>query len=162
MTDQPQPQGQKKLASAIGGAGAAAMLVAAVASYEGKSNNPYHDKLADGLLTVCYGETNVRMQHYTDAECRDMLAGSLAGYVDEVRKVNPDLIGPQLVAATSLEYNIGPAAYRRSSVARLFNQHRDKDACNAFLRFSYAGGRQVPGLLARRQKERAICLTGVS
>ena len=157
MTD--QPTGNRKLQGAIGGASAAAMLVAVMASFEGRRDDPYQDLI--GKWTVCYGETNVAMRHYSPAECKDMLAGSLTQYVVEVRKVNPDLAGPQLVAATSLEYNIGVGAYRRSSVARLFNAHRDRDACNAFVRYSFAGGHQVPGLLRRREDERRICLTGV-
>lgn len=159
MTDQPQPNGQMRLQKAVGGAGLAALLVTAVATFEGKRDDPYQDLI--GKWTVCYGETNVPMKHYTDAQCRDMLAGSLAQYVDEVRRVDPDLTGPQLVAATSLEYNIGAGAYARSSVARDFRTGHTRDACNAFVRFSYAGGRQIAGLLKRREDERKICLTGV-
>lgn len=150
---------RSKLTKAVGGASIAALLIGVVAKFEGKSNDPYADLI--GKATVCYGETNVQMRRYSDAECQDMLAGSLADYAQSVKAVNPTLSGPQLVAATSLTYNIGTRAYARSNVARLFKIGRTRDACNAFLRFSYAGSKQVPGLLKRREEERRICLTGV-
>ena len=108
-------------------------------------------------------ETRVAMRHYSDAECRDMLADGLADFAGPVLTRNPELAGhdAQLAAAVSLAYNIGPAAYRKSSVARAFSAGQWRSACDAFLKWSYAGGRQVTGLLKRRQSERAICLRGL-
>lgn len=162
MATKPPEKGNKRLAATMGSAGAAAMLIAAVAAYEGKRNDPYLDLV--NRATVCYGETRVQMRRYSDAECKDMLADGLADFAGPVLARNPELRGhdPQLVAATSLAYNIGNAAYAKSSVARLFSQRRWREACDAFLRWSYAGGKQVPGLLRRRQDERAICLRGLS
>lgn len=143
------------------GAGAAALLIGMVASWEGKSNDPYRDIV--GVMTVCYGETNVAMRRYTDAECKAMLGDSLVTYARPVLARNPELAGhdPQLAAATSLAYNIGAANYRGSSVARLFSARRWKDACNAFLAWRFAGGKEVRGLLNRRRSERDMCLRGL-
>lgn len=156
----PGERGRGKLAATVG-IGAAALLVAVVGRFEGKRNDPYRDIV--GVWTVCYGETNVAMRHYSDAECRAMLENSLADYAGPVLARNPELKGhdPQLAAAVSLAYNIGPANYRKSSVARLFSAGQWQAACDAFLRWSYAGGRQVKGLLRRRQSERAMCLRGL-
>lgn len=92
-----------------------------------------------------------------------MLADGLADFAGPVLVVNPELRGHdnQLVAAVSLAYNIGPVAYRRSTVARKFRAGDWRGACNAFLSWSYAGGKQVKGLLNRRQAERRVCLTGL-
>lgn len=158
---QPMEQpGKGKLAVMIGGAAAAA-LVGLVAQWEGKENNPYRDIV--GVWTVCYGETNVAMRRYSDAECSDMLGDSLTKYAGPVLERNPELRGHdnQLVAATSLAYNIGPAAYRRSTVAKRFTAGNWRGACDAMLAWSYAGGRQIKGLLNRRKAERAICLKGL-
>ena len=151
--------GRAKLAAIVGTA--AAGLIAVASQWEGKRNDPYQDIV--GVWTVCYGETNTTMRRYSDDECKDMLAGSLAGYAEAVLRRNPELRGhdPQVIAATSLAYNIGPAAYRRSTVARKFSAGDWRGACNAFLAWSYAGGRQVQGLLNRRKAEREICLRGV-
>lgn len=144
------------------GATAAAALIALVATWEGKSNDPYRDIV--GVWTVCYGETKVEMRRYSDPECKAMLEQSLVGYADPVLKRNPELKGHphQLAAAVSLAYNIGPSAYSRSTVARRFSAGNWKSACDAFLMWRYAGGKEVRGLLNRRKAERQLCLKGLS
>ncbi len=151
--------GRAKLSALIGTA--AVGLVAVVAQWEGKRNDPYRDIV--GIATVCYGETNVPMRRYSDEECKDMLAGSLAEYAGAVLKRNPELRGhdPQIIAASSLTYNIGIAAYNRSTVARRFSAGDWRGACDAFLAFSYAGGKRVQGLVNRREAERRICMRGL-
>lgn len=153
-------EGKAKLLALVG-AGAAALLTPFVAAWEGKSNDPYQDIAR--VWTVCYGETNVPMRRYSDAECADMLSTSLATHAAPVVKRNPELRGhdPQLAAAVSLAYNIGPSAYARSTVARRFSAGNWKGACDAFLMWRYAGGKQVQGLVNRRLAERAMCLKGL-
>ena len=153
--------GTNKLGKVMGGGAAAIALIALVSQWEGKRNEPYADLI--GKTTVCYGETNVQMRRYSDVECKEMLASSLVGYAEPVLKRNPELRGHpnQLVAATSLAYNVGATNYARSTVAKRFSAGNWKGACDAFLSWSYAGGRQVKGLLNRRQAERAICLKGL-
>ena len=152
--------GRKRLAGVVG-ATAVAGLIAVVAQWEGKENDPYQDIV--GVWTVCYGETRVEMRRYTDAECKDMLADGLADFAGPVLKRNPELKGhdPQQIAAVSLAYNIGPQAYARSSVARKFSAGDWRGACDAFLAWNRAGGKEVAGLTRRRQSERAICLRGL-
>lgn len=160
MPYQPKPGGQARLVAGIGAA-AAGLLISTVAAWEGKSNDPYRDIV--GVPTVCYGETRVAMRRYSDAECSDMLADALGGYATAVLDRNPNLRDrpAQLAAASSLAYNIGPAAYRRSTVARRFQAGQFRAACDAFLMWSKAGGRTVQGLLNRRKAERTICLRGL-
>jgi lysozyme len=155
-----QSAGKKKLAAIIGTT-AVAGLIAVVGMFEGKSNDPYLDIV--NVPTVCFGETRVEMRHYTDAECDDMLAEGLADFAKPVLERNPTLKGhdAQLIAATSLAYNIGAAAYARSTVAKRFSAGDWKGACDAFLMWAKAGGREVKGLRVRREKERAICLRGL-
>lgn len=161
MTHQPKPGGRGRLTAGIG-AVAAGLLVATVSTWEGKSNDPYRDIV--GVETVCFGETRVQMRRYTDAECEDMLADALGGFALTVLERNPNLRDrpAQLAAASSLAYNIGPSAYRRSTVARRFQAGEFRAACDAFLMWSKAGGRTVKGLLNRRKAERAICLRGLA
>lgn len=143
---------------AIAGAGCAALLVPFVGAWEGKRNAPYRDIV--GVQTVCFGETRVPMRTYTDLECEAMLAEGLADFAKPVLARNPTLAGhaPQLAAATSLAYNIGPANYARSTVARRFSAGDWRGACDAFLLWNKAGGRVVRGLVRRRQAERELCL----
>ena len=37
-----------------------------------------------------------------------------------------------------------------------------KQACNEFPRWVYAGGRKLPGLATRREKEKALCLADLT
>lgn len=161
MALSPVPEMPKGRLAVLIGASAATALVATVAAWEGKSNVPYRDVV--GILTVCYGETHQPMRRYTDAECKAMLEDRLADYAGPVLERNPELRGhdSQLVAASSLAYNIGVANYNRSSVARLFSAGRWREACDAFLKWNRAGGREVRGLTNRRKAERAICLKGL-
>jgi len=161
MALSPVPERPKGRLAVLIGASAATALVATVAAWEGKSNVPYRDVV--GILTVCYGETHQPMRRYTDAECKAMLEDRLADYAGPVLERNPELRGhdAQLVAASSLAYNIGVGNYRKSSVARLFSAGRWREACDAFLRWNRAGGRVIKGLDNRRRAERAICLRGL-
>jgi lysozyme len=161
MALSPVPEKPKGRLAVLIGASAATALVATVAAWEGKSNVPYRDVV--GILTVCYGETHQPMRRYTDAECKAMLEDRLADYAGPVLERNPELRGhdAQLVAASSLAYNIGVGNYRKSSVARLFSAGRWREACDAFLKWNRAGGREVRGLTNRRKAERAICLKGL-
>lgn len=162
MVDSPPPMmspGMKRLTALVGAA--ALGMVAVVGGFEGKENDPYRDIV--GVWTVCYGETRVAMRRYSDAECRDMLADGLADFAGPVLRRNPELKGhdAQLIAATSLAYNIGVRAYERSTVAKRFSAGDWRGACDAFMAWNRAGGREVPGLTKRRAKERAICLRGL-
>lgn len=151
----------RKLAKTVGGGGAAIALIALVASWEGKSNDPYQDLV--GVWTVCFGETNVPMRRYSDAECSEMLADSLDGYAKGVLEVTPGLYGHdnQLIAATSLAYNIGQANYKRSTARKLWNAGDLAGGCRALLRWNRAGGRVVRGLVNRRNAEYRVCMAGL-
>lgn len=158
--DAPSP-GKGKLVAIVGTA--AAGLIAVVAQWEGIRTEPYPDKLANGILTVCYGDTEVEMRRYTKEECQDLLARRLADYAAPVLKRNPELKGhdPQVIAATSLAYNTGIAAYSRSTIARHFSEGKWVSACNGFMAWTRAGGQVRQGLVNRREAEKRICMRDI-
>lgn len=147
-----------------GGAIAAALAIATplIAKWEGKRNDPYTDIV--GVKTVCYGETRVQMRRYSDAECTAMLNKAVAEYMQPVIRCAPALANRpyQLAAATSLAYNIGPAAFCRSTAARRFNAGDMKGGCKAIAYWNMAGGRVVPGLVNRRADEVRLCMKGLT
>jgi lysozyme len=157
---------QRKAATA-GGAAAAIAAAALIATplierWEGTKTEPYRDMV--GVWTVCTGETRVEMRRYTPAECRDMLGSAIrSDYGLGVLRAVPALEKRprQLAASISLSYNIGVAAFARSTVARRFNAGDWRGGCDAFLMWRFAGGREVRGLLNRRRDERALCLSGL-
>lgn len=155
------PAGKGK---AIGGAAAAIALAttALIAPWEGKRNDPYLDIVK--VPTVCYGETRVQMRRYSDHECMEMLQKAVAqDFAPKVYECAPVLWNRpyQAAAAISLTYNIGPAAFCKSTAARLFNAGDLRGGCKALTRFDKAGGKTVRGLTNRRAAEYRLCMTGL-
>ena len=118
-----------------------------------------------GVWTICDGDTKgVRAGMVeTEAGCTARLERQLIAHAAPVLKCVPGLKGrdSQLVASVSLAYNIGTGGFCGSTVARRFNAGDWRGGCDAFLMWNKAGGREVRGLTLRRQRERALCLTGL-
>ena len=100
------------------------------------------------------------MRRHTDAECLAMLEDASAEFLEGVRRRNPEIVGypHQWAAHTSFAYNVGLGTYGRSSVARLFQEGRQVEACRFLSRYVYAGGRKLRGLERRRAAEIKLCL----
>lgn len=62
-------------------------------------------------------------------------------------------------AAVSVTFNVGCPAMQKSTMFWMFRQGKITEACNQFPRWVYAGGKVLPGLVMRRAKEKALCLT---
>jgi lysozyme len=156
--------------AAVVGSLAATSLFATVPKEEGTEYKAYRD--IAGIWTVCNGDTNDVHPSLieTPEGCRQRLESQLVAHAKPVMACTPALSEPgrdyQRAAAVSLAYNIGVGAYCRSSADRDFDSGQWRAGCDAFLSWSKArvNGRLrvVQGLLARRQRERAICLRGVA
>lgn len=68
----------------------------------------------------------------------------------------------QFGACVSLAYNIGPAAFKKSTLLRKLNAGDYSGAADQFKVWNKAGGRVLNGLSARRSDERALFLTPVA
>ena len=140
-------------------------LVAAMAligGFEGLRTVAYLDPV--DVPTVCFGETaNVRMgQRFSVEECEDKLAARVIEYDDVVTAClgrTPEK-GPR-TAFVSLAYNIGPAAFCGSTLARKYRSGDLAGACAEISRWKYAQGIEWPGLVRRRAQERRICESGL-
>lgn len=134
-----------------------------VGGFEGLSTTAYHDKLANGLPTVCYGETEgVKMgDHYTKQQCLDMLAEKLPRYWYEIAPfIHVSLSDNEKIAYTSFSYNLGAGAFEHSSFLKLLNSGQHTRACSGMLAYNRTRSKGVvPGLVTRRKKEVAICQT---
>ncbi|MCG9076814.1 lysozyme [Laribacter hongkongensis] len=60
-------------------------------------------------------------------------------------------------AFVSLAYNIGSGAFCSSTLVRKLNAGDYAGACAEIDRWTYAGGKRLPGLVKRREEERARC-----
>lgn len=156
--------------AAIVGAVAATSLLATVPKEEGTEYRAYRD--IAGIYTICQGDTNDVHPGLieTPEGCRQRLEKQLIAHAKPVMACTPRLSEPgrdwQRAAAVSLAYNIGVAAWCRSTADRLFDAGDWRRGCDAFLLYSKARVhgqlRVVKGLLHRRERERAICLKDVT
>lgn len=147
----------------------AAVTVSGAALWEGKRNTPYVPVPGD-KATVCYGETNVEMRRYTDAECLAMLKTSLVEYGDGVlRCIDVPISEKQHGAYTLFSYNEGVATFCRSMSVRMLNAGRAVESCKWLAtdlntgrpNYSTSGGVYYQGLQNRRIYERELCLKGL-
>lgn len=160
--------GTKVGAMAGTGAGAALMAIVmtvttpAVQKSEGTVYSPYHDQV--GVLTVCTGHTGpdiVVGRVYSPDQCKALTEKDLAVAAQGVLKVSPQLIyHPYVLAsAVSFSYNVGVGTYDKSSVARDFNKGNFALGCKDLLKYVYAGDKIDKGLVNRRAREEALCLS---
>ena len=135
-----------------------------IAKWEGLETEAYRDIV--GVPTVCYGETRgVKMgDSYTEAECLAMLERSVGEYYAKLKPymTNPNI--PVGVQASLLElaYNVGVSAAGNSTMMKLANQGKYKEACQELDKWVKAGGQTVKGLQNRRaESKKQLCLKGL-
>lgn len=136
--------------------------------WEGCRLKAYQDSV--GVWTIGYGLTSaaglVKVTPgmvITQQQADDYLVAALVKYeaaVTKALKRAPN--SNQFSAMVSLCYNIGPGAFAKSSIARLFNEGDIDGAAEAFLLYNKAGGKVLKGLVDRRKAERSLFLAGVS
>ena len=139
-----------------------ALAIAVVGAFEGYSATAYPDVI--GVPTICYGETKgVHLgDKATRAQCGEKLSSRLVEFNEGVSScINVDLPDSRRVAFVSLAYNIGTAAFCKSTVVRKINAGDVAGSCDAILMWNKAGGSVRNGLTQRRKKEREMCLQGV-
>lgn len=161
------PMEQPKKPINKGQLGIAACILATtvlIAPGEGVKYDPYKDII--GKETVCYGETNVVMHHYDEAQCVSMLNNAVQNtYAKQVYKCVPNLAWDQnkyqAAASISLAYNIGSTKFCKSTAARQFNHGDLIGGCRALGVWTLAGGKPIQGLINRRRKEVKLCMTGL-
>lgn len=60
-------------------------------------------------------------------------------------------------SAVSFSYNVGAAAFCRSTLVKKWNAGDYEGGCNELSRWVYVKGKRVQGLVNRREAERAMC-----
>ena len=145
------------------GAAAAALAVSTVAYYEGTVLRSYRDPV--GIVTACTGHTGPKLkmgQTYTRQQCEEMLYKDLAKHADALACVSQPLTDGQRAAFVSFAFNVGEGAFCGSTLVRKANAGDIDGACAELSRWTYAGGKQLPGLIKRRAAERQLCEAGLA
>ncbi len=138
-----------------------------IAREEGMRLTAYRDIV--GVPTICFGSTRgVRMgMRKTERECLELLRAEVREYRERLHRyfsqatVTHRLTAPRDAAYTSTAFNCGVGAIGRSTAVRRLNAGDIAGGCQALTWWNKAGGRVVRGLVARRTRERALCLQGL-
>lgn len=118
------------------------------------------------VLTVGIGSTtgNIENRYYSDDEIAQR-------WVDDIKTAERCVYRhangfhlPRSVfdAVTSITFNVGCTKMRTSTMYKHLNTGDYKSACNEFPKWNKAGGKVLNGLVARREKEKALCLSYAS
>lgn len=115
-----------------------------------------------GVLTIGFGHTGSDVkkgQVVTYKEAYNMLLEDLKRYASGLAAwVNVKVTEGQYIALLSLAFNVGVGAVAKSTLLRLLNAGDIEAAGDEFLKWTYAAGRELPGLVRRRREERKLFL----
>ena len=93
-------------------------------------------------------------------EVDEILQKDLASFEAGVRRLCPnDLTPGRLGALVSFAFNVGLGNLQRSTIRMKHNRGEFQEAADAFLMWTKAGGKELPGLVKRRKDERALYLS---
>lgn len=126
-----------------------------ITSEEGCILHVYKD--AVGLPTIGVGHLVKPGEHFTSItldQAHDLLRADLATAEAAVNGLQADITQNEFDALVSLTFNIGVAAFGRSTLARKVVQGAKEAAAAEFLKWKNAGGKPI--LLKRRQREKAL------
>lgn len=135
--------------------------IAFIRQEEGERLKAYSD--SRGILTIGVGHTGLVNgipvsvgMHITREQSDALLRQDLANVEQQInRRVNVPLNQHQYDALCSLVFNIGTAAFARSTVLQKLNTSDYAAAAETMLMWCRAGG-EPQRLLSRRQRERAF------
>ncbi|ARQ46661.1 lysozyme [Oxalobacter formigenes] len=148
-----------KFRMGVGALGISASLLVSIALNEGYRGEAYKD--AVGVPTVGYGETKgVTMKSRTTPDrALVQLLTSANRHADDIRQcIKVPLYQHEFDAYVSLAYNIGAKNFCGSTLVRRLNAGDYTGSCREIKRWNKAGGKVLPGLVNRREKEYRMCM----
>jgi len=100
----------------------------------------------------------------TMGEVDAILAQDLNRFERGVARLCPASVNSQGIfdALVSFSFNVGLGNLQRSGLRMKTNRGEFEEAAEEFLKWTKAGGRVLPGLVKRRQGERALSLAGIN
>lgn len=173
-----QPRPLAGRLAALGAVGAAGIAATVVGYFEGRSLVAYVDPI--GIPTICEGWTQgVKLGDIaTDADCDAKTLAAIIEADDTFQRWVPDHVKDEMsheahAAFLSFIYNVGPGgpgvkdgfvylkSGRHSTMLTRLRAGDIKGACNQLPYWTKAGGRELRGLVIRRQSEQSLCLNGL-
>lgn len=141
------------------GAAVAVIVVPFVTDHEGVIPRGYRDPI--GIVTSCAGHTTTATlgKSYTREECEAQLANDLLLHDEHMMNcVHVPLNPYQHAALLSFTFNVGSSRFCRSTLVKKLNHFDYEGACKELLRWTLAGGQELPGLVTRRRHEHELCM----
>lgn len=139
-----------------------------IGNAEGCQRDPY--KCPANVLTVGIGSTDAGgevidpKRRYTDLEIAERWKNDIKMAENCVNRFANGRQLPQSVfdSAVSITFNAGCSVLNKSTLFKYMRAGNYVQACNEFPRWVYAGGRKLSGLVARREREKALCLADLT
>ncbi len=136
-----------------------------IKEFEGFEAKAYRDPV--GIWTIGYGTTKAAGvvvdpksgMEITQDDAERYLQLAVQKFAAQVEgMITVPVNENQFGALVSLAYNIGPGAFKGSTVLRKLNDGDYQGAADAFLMWNKAGGKVLAGLVRRRNAERELFL----
>lgn len=138
--------------------------LALIKQFEGLRLNAYQDMV--GVWTIGYGHTGPDVTPglvINQQQAEQLLSSDLTRFETGVSRLVSVALNPnQFSALVSFSYNLGLGSLQSSTLLRLLNMGDYAGAAAQFPRWDRAGGREVAGLLRRRQAEKALFQASVN
>lgn len=131
-------------------------MIAVIKKFEGLRLKAY--KCPAGVYTIGYGHTeNV----FADSEISELMADQilrkdLKNFEQAINNLDLPLLQCEFDALVSFAFNVGIGNFNKSTLKKLLLQKKFFYAAKEFDKWVFAGGKKLPGLQARRNKERKI------
>ncbi len=149
-------------ARAAGLVGAAAIAASLFMPFEGLRTKSNLDPVA--IREICWGHTKgvtINMV-VPESTCIVYLGEDTNAAESEVDSdTDTPMTDKTKAAFISFVYNEGGVKFRHSTMLRLLRAGDITGACNQLTRWVYAGKVRLPGLIRRRESEKALCLEGI-
>ncbi len=149
---------------APGGKATSDIGVDLISGFEGTRFKAYDDgvgvwTIGTGTTVYPNGEKVKKGDTCTPEQAKTYFKHDLAKFEKTVNEsVTVPLNQNQFDALVSLTYNIGSGAFKGSTLLKLLNKGDSQGAADQFLAWKKAGGKVLPGLVRRREAERALFL----
>lgn len=138
---------------------------ALIKRYEGLRTQAYRDEV--GVWTIGYGHTAMAGapevtpgMRITRGQADAIFARDTASFADQVAAlIKARLTDNQFSAVVSFAYNVGIAAFRKSSVLKAVNSSQFEAVPRRLNMWVMAGGKVLPGLVKRRAAEGALFMS---
>ena len=106
----------------------------------------------------------IEMEKFKDGITEEQANALLRADLAEAENALDDLVTVpltinQFIALLSFVFNLGAGNLKKSTLLKkLNNRERPEEVADEFMKWVYAGGKQVPGLVNRREAERGLFL----